>query len=376
MLIVDKLLSYLTKGGNKVIIIVTTIMAVLFGLYGTLMLWDAFRTEINAFASYDLLKYRPNIEEDEPPYLDDLVKINPDTAGWVTIYGTNIDYPVVKGKDDKEYLNKDALGKYSVSGSIFMSCLNSKDFSDPYTLIYGHHMDNGSMFGDLDKFRDDEDFFYNKNNKRFEKGEEGVLIMQDRVWNLKVLAIVETSAYDHTIYRSKKKQEEISSLVEYIQQKAKYKRDVGEVDKILALSTCMSATSYDRTVLICKMEVRTDPLPLREKEPLTTHRKAVGHPMAGAYWSLVNAVILLCGLYLCVQAALKRFGRRIVLSEIGITVLMLILFILTQNVRKPMQATDVWTPVMLLCFVAMVFLLRRAWMRQNKEDTALQNNGK
>lgn len=365
----EKLLTYLTKGGNKLIIVIATIMAMLFGLYGTLMLWDAFRTEINAFASYDLLQYRPNIEEDEPPYLDDLIKINPDTAGWVTIYGTNIDYPVVQGKDDKEYLNKDALGKYSVSGSIFMSCLNSKGFSDPYTLLYGHHMDNGSMFGDLDKFRDDEAFFYNKSNKRFTNDEEGVLIMQDRVWNLKVLAVIETSAYDHAIYRSDKEKTDIVPLLDYIEQKAKYTRNVGQIDKILALSTCMSATSYDRTVLICKMEVRTDPLPLREEEPLTTHRKAVGHPMAGAYWSLVDAVIFLCGLYLCVGVIRQRFGRRLILSEISLMIIMVIVFILTQNLKKPMQATDVWTPVMLLLFVIMVFILRRVKTRQNTVDT-------
>lgn len=353
----DKVLSYLTKGGNKLIIIITTIMAILFGLYGTLMLWDIFRTEINAFASYDLLQYRPNIEEEEPPYLDDLIKINPDTAGWVTLYGTNIDYPVVQGKNDKEYLNKDALGKYSMSGSIFMSCLNSKDFSDPYTLIYGHHMDNGSMFGDLDKFKEDEAFFYNQNEKRFENDEEGVLIMQDKVWNLKVLAVLETSAFDRNIYWANKKGDEIPGLVDYINEKAIYKRNVGDVNKILALSTCMSATSYDRTVLICKMEVRTDPLPLREKEPLTPHRKAVGHPMAGAYWALLNFVILLCSVYLCVQTFLKRFGKKVIFCELAIVVVMGVFFALTENLRKPIQLTDVWSPVMLLLFGAMVFVL-------------------
>ena len=107
----ERILKYIAKGGNIFIAIITGILMVSLGLYGVLMLWDTYRTEIKAFASYDLLQYRPNIEEDEPPYLDDLIKINPDVAGWVTIYGTNIDYPVMQGKDDKEYLNKDALGE-------------------------------------------------------------------------------------------------------------------------------------------------------------------------------------------------------------------------------------------------------------------------
>ena len=142
----------LTKIGNTLTKGLTTILAVLFMFYGLLMLWDMYRTEIRAFASYDLLQYRPNVEENEPPYLDDLILINPDTRAWLTIYGTNIDYPVMQGKDDMEYLNKDVYGKFSITGSIYESYKYPKDFSAPYTLIYGHHMANGSMFGDIEKF--------------------------------------------------------------------------------------------------------------------------------------------------------------------------------------------------------------------------------
>ena len=55
--------------------------------------------------------------------------INKDVAGWITIDDTHIDYPVVQGKDDMEYINKDVYGEFSLSGSIFLSCMNKKDFS-------------------------------------------------------------------------------------------------------------------------------------------------------------------------------------------------------------------------------------------------------
>ena len=364
----ERILKYIAKGGNIFIAIITGILMVSLGLYGVLMLWDTYRTEIKAFASYDLLQYRPNIEEDEPPYLDDLIKINPDVAGWVTIYGTNIDYPVMQGKDDKEYLNKDALGEYSVSGSLFMSCLNTKDFSDPYTLIYGHHMDNGSMFGDLDKFKDDEAFFQNKNHIRCKQEEEGVVIMQDKVWNLKVIALLDTTAYNREIYRSDKSQDAIPGFLEYIKSDAKYYRDMGDTDKLIALSTCASATSFDRTVLICKMEVRTDPLPTRVEEPLTEHRTAVGHPMAGAYWAFLNLIILLSTAWFFIGSFLKHKKVSIYLViEFCLMLVSIILFVITEDLHKPIQIIDVWTPLFLIVLGSMI-LVSRWFMKAGEFD--------
>lgn len=360
------MLKHITKAGNKLILVIAAVMMVTLGLYGILMLWDMYRTEINAFASYDLLQYRPNIENEEPPYLDDLVKINPDTVGWVTIYGTNIDYPVMKGKDDVEYLNKDPMGDYSISGSIFMSYHNAKDFSDPYTLLYGHHMENGSMFGDLDKFRDDKDFFFNKNDKRCKFEEDGVLIMQEQVYNLRVMALLETTAYDHNIYMAEKKQEEIPPLCEYLQMHSKYKMSNCDAEKIIALSTCASAVSFDRTVLICEMKLRTDPLPTREKEPLTEHREAVGHPMAGAYWALLNLLILLCSVWFLIGLIMRKVSWKLIGVESLGAIASVILFVITEDLHKPIQVIDIWTLPMIVIFAAMIMLAK--WGAKDKEE--------
>lgn len=362
------MLDRITNAGFLLIRIVSGILAVIFAIYALFTLWDMYRTEIKAFASYDLLKYRPNIEEEEPPYLDDLLEINPDTAGWVTIYGTNIDYPVMKGRNDNEYLNKSATGEYTVSGSVFMSQLNSKDFSDPYTLLYAHHMENGSMFGDIDKFRNDEDFFYNKANKRFKK-DEGVLIMQEMVWNLKVFAVMETSAYNELLYRADKAQTEIPGLIEYAKNEAVYFREVGDIDKVLALSTCASSATYGRYVLLCSMEKRTDPLPTREEEPLTPHRKAMGHPMAGAYWALMNLACLLTTIICALRAIitkerislLRKKNRRILkisVLELMLAITSLLIFILTEDMHKPIRMTDAWTLPMIAIF-ALLFITER-----------------
>ena len=68
------------------------------------------------------------------------MKLNKDVVGWITIFDTHISYPVVQGKDNQEYLNKDVFGKFSFSGSIFLDYRNACDFTDSYSIIYGHHM--------------------------------------------------------------------------------------------------------------------------------------------------------------------------------------------------------------------------------------------
>ncbi len=78
-------------------------------------------------------------------------------VGWLTIPGTKIDYPVVKGDDNDYYLDHDIKGNENKHGAIFMDYRNDP-YSDENLIIYGHHMKDGTMFKDLVKFKD-RDFF-------------------------------------------------------------------------------------------------------------------------------------------------------------------------------------------------------------------------
>ncbi|MCG4817374.1 class B sortase, partial [Collinsella aerofaciens] len=71
---------------------------------------------------------------------EQLKELNPEVFGWLTVYGTNIDYPVTQGKDNWKYVNTNALGEYSLSGAIFLDYTNRKDFQDFNSILYGHHM--------------------------------------------------------------------------------------------------------------------------------------------------------------------------------------------------------------------------------------------
>ena len=104
---------------------------------------------------------------------------NQDIAGWIYIRGTTIDYPIVQGKDNEEYLHQDFNKKKSSSGTIFLDNNCKKDFTSDKNIIYGHHMKNGTMFVQLLKFRE----------KSFLKQHNEIMIFTpDRTIHLKVIS--------------------------------------------------------------------------------------------------------------------------------------------------------------------------------------------
>ncbi|MDO4622637.1 MAG: class B sortase [Eubacteriales bacterium] len=90
----------------------------------------------------------------KPPIAVDwaaLKAINPDIVGWLYIGVLDISYPVVQGPDDDKYLHTTFEGQNNMSGTIFVEAANSADLGDPNTILYGHNMKDGSMFGKLHK---------------------------------------------------------------------------------------------------------------------------------------------------------------------------------------------------------------------------------
>ena len=100
-------------------------------LCGVCVLNDIYYTNRSAFVSYDLLPYRPtprDSQDGEPATLHKLKEINSDTVGWIELFDTHINYPVVQGKNDLEYLNKDIYGYSTMSGSIYLAANNQRNF--------------------------------------------------------------------------------------------------------------------------------------------------------------------------------------------------------------------------------------------------------
>lgn len=169
---------------------------------------------------------------------------------WITMTGTNIDYPVVRGKDNFEYLDKDPQGNFYAGGSIFLDYRNKSDFSDSYNVVYGHNMAGGKMFADLKKYYE-QDFF--------DEHPGGMLFTPKQNYALKVIGIYKADAYASGVYGYTSVNR---VLLESIS-KCKPIRSInltgpGEAGKkILALSTCSSSMDDSRDVLFCTM-TKTD----------------------------------------------------------------------------------------------------------------------
>ena len=131
------------------------------GIYGEYQEGEDTYEELSAFVEEP--EDTPEDETDEPEaepsgYLQidfaGLQAVNPDVIAWIDIPGLSVSYPVVQRNDNAYYLHHLITGEYNSSGSIFADCHNQPDFTDQNTIIYGHNMKNGSMFGTLSHYQD------------------------------------------------------------------------------------------------------------------------------------------------------------------------------------------------------------------------------
>ncbi len=101
---------------------------------------------------------------DNPIDFATLAEQNGDVYAWITIPGTNVDYPILQAyfEDDNFYLNHDINKQKSRAGSLYTQRANQKNFADPNTIIYGHNMANGTMFRTLHQFKKREFFDTNR----------------------------------------------------------------------------------------------------------------------------------------------------------------------------------------------------------------------
>lgn len=235
--------------GNRILYMVNNIILIVVMLFGLYALWDTWAIFKGAGVSDSLLAYKPelNYAMEENPTIQELVALYPDVRAWLTLEDTSIDYPVVQGEDNSTYVNLSVEGAFSLSGSIFLDCQNAGDFSDLYSIIYGHHMDLETMFGGLDLYKDEE--YLNSHTT-------GYLFLPDTTYELEVFAIIYVDAYDTKIFTvNATDEEEQQERIDYIEENASVYRDIGisSSDRIVALSTCTSAITNGRTVVMARV---------------------------------------------------------------------------------------------------------------------------
>lgn len=236
------------KAGNKILGFLAAVLILLMLLYGGYSLWDTYSLYRDAFADNDLMRFKPGGDDPSNPTLEELMAVNPDVRGWITIDDTNIDYPVVQGETDMEYINKDVYGEFALSGSIFLDCRNQPDFSDSYSLLYGHHMANGAMFGDVVEF---------VNPGYFETHQTGTLYLSGSTYQIMLFACVKANSSDSLIYNpGAQNPETMADFLNYVKEQSVQYREIGitQDDRIIGLSTCAEAQTNGRVIVFGRLE--------------------------------------------------------------------------------------------------------------------------
>lgn len=188
-----------------------------------------------------------------PVDFEELAKVNADIYAWLDIPGTDISYPLLQhDSDDGYYHRRDMKGDYDINGSLYTEgSYNGRDFTDPLTIVYGHNMDDGSMFGTLQKN-------YSSKTDLAEKSEI-VIYLPEREMHFTVFAAV---PYDkrHILYNydfSDRRTfrlffDEILSI-RAMEGVFAENASVTSGEQVLILSTCLAGNSQNRFLVCAKL---------------------------------------------------------------------------------------------------------------------------
>ncbi len=175
---------------------------------------------------------------------DHLKAQNPDVVGWLYCEGTPINYPVMQGRTNDDYLYTMLDGSYNKAGSLFLDCAADPGFQDPAPVIYGHSMKNDSMFGTLHDFSKQE--YYDAHPVMW-------LLTPEKNWRLDLIAGYVTVDTDQ-VYQKLGSVEALQTYLSSVMRKSSFAAnttvDVSKVERGVFLSTCSYETENSRYILV------------------------------------------------------------------------------------------------------------------------------
>ena len=200
-------------------------------------------------------------KKDEAPVVDwaGLKAVNSQVVGWIQIPGSQINYPVYQTTDNEYYLHTNAKGEWSIGGQIFMDYENNPNgLIDQQTILYGHHMRNGSMFQFIGALND---------QSTFNKVETIWYLTPTQTYELEPVFTYHTDEDDDEVrqFNFTSVDEFRSYLKDRLSRAVSSRSDAAEVisraEHVLTLFTCNYTDQYGRTMLIC--------VPKNEAQPKT-----------------------------------------------------------------------------------------------------------
>lgn len=202
-----------------------------------------------------------------------LVELPKDAKAWLIIDDTKINCPIMQGKTNEDYLNKNPYGEYSLSGSIFLDAANDKKFTDDYSLLYGHNVSDGYMFGALQDYLNEDYLDGHRAGTLTIRDGDGEGLSSDlkdtpktteeqvradksyrTVYKVNIFAVMETDANDRAVFDIKSEQ----NLTNYIKDNALIYREP-KGDKILALTTCVDPAGLERIAVFATLTLEDCP---------------------------------------------------------------------------------------------------------------------
>lgn len=167
---------------------------------------------------------------------EELQKINPEIIGWLYVEAIDsINYPIAQTDDNAYYLSHTFKKTDNIAGSIFLDCDTKPNFTESNSVVYGHNMKNGSMFGKLNLFYKEE---------TYEESKYFWIYTPDLYYKYEIFSCTEVGAISKTYQRQFESDRDFEDYLQTMQENSVIKTDtkVTASDKIVTLSTCTASS--------------------------------------------------------------------------------------------------------------------------------------
>lgn len=237
------------KGGSNIVSNIILVIAIVvfavsaYKLYGIFSEYNKGDKEYQKIQDLVINTERKDDTKEETFSVDfeKLLEMNSDVVGWIRFdEPSEINYPVVQGRDNEEYLKRTFEANTNKLGTLFVDVNNPGDFSGRNTFIYGHNMKNGSMFAQLLKYKDDS--FYKEHPYFYIYTPDGKV----RTYEIFSAGVVKDTSDSYIMDYAD--DAAFQTYIDYIKQQSAYptSAEVTTASKIVSLSTCTNVRDDER----------------------------------------------------------------------------------------------------------------------------------